>query len=1011
MKKNKLSILALLACISTQLSAQNTDGNISGFIVDKWGAPVYGASVNIVGAPATRVITDEKGRFEIEASVGEKLEVSSIDNGDKIVSIESDKPLTIVMEYAEQLVDIGANKVFTRQESTASVSTIYNKAFNQRAAKNISNALIGQGDGMITLQNAGNYASVEPTFYIRGLQSLSSSTPLILVDGIERDLTLVSPEEVESVSILKDAAAVALYGYKAINGAVLITTKRGKYNTKEIKFTYDHLINFQSRRPEFVDAATYAEAINEARGYEGLTPRYSDEEIMAFRTGAGVGGASSMYPYLYPNVNWIDETFKETAATNKYTMEFRGGGSKFRYYTMANLITDKGFIKNPTMNEGYSTQNKYSRANLRTNLDIDLTNTTKLKLNLLGTLSESSRPGASVDLWNLIYSLPAAAFPVVTDNGAWGGSVTWKGENNPVAQSQGAAYSKGHTRNLYADITLTQDLSSFVKGLRANFVMSYDNYSSIWEDHSKTYAWEGYVTNWSPEMGPNYTYTSGGEMGEMGTGASINDWTRQFYFAGGFDYTNKFGKFDLFAQAKWDYEYRDSYGINTTIYRQNASWYSHLGYDKRYYLDLALVGSGSSLLAPGHKWAFSPTVSAAWVISEESFMDNCSWLDLLKLRASFGIINADYLPTGVLNYWDQMYSITGTQYKFNSSYDSTFGSTIMGRLATANSSHEKAHKYNVGIEASMFKGLNFSVDGYYQRRSDIWVESSGKYTDVVGVEFPYENAGIVDSWGIEARLDYTKKFGDFLFNVGGSYSFNRNKIIEQLEEPRLYDNLVTTGDRLNQIYGLQAVGYFTSKEDIANSPTHTFSTVVPGDIKYQDINNDGMIDSNDKVAIGYSTAIPEIYYNFNLGFEWKGLGFNAMFQGTGNYSAILNTKSMFWPLINNTTLSTHYYENRWTPDNTDARYPRLSSESNANNYQTNTVWLADRSFLKLRNIELYYNIPSKFLEKSKIFGSAKVYLRGVDLLCFDKLDVVDPESYGATNPLNKSLVMGLTIGF
>lgn len=1011
MKKNKLSILALLACISTQLSAQDTVGNISGFIVDKWGAPVYGASVNISGAPATRVTTDEKGRFEIEASVGEKLEISSVDNGDKIVSIENNKPLTIVMEYAEQLVDIGANKAFTRQESTASVSTIYSESFNQRAAKNISNALIGQGEGMITLQKAGNYASVEPTFYIRGLQSLSSSNPLVLVDGIERDLTLVSPEEVESVSILKDAAAVALYGYKAINGAVLITTKRGKYNTKEVKFTYDHLINFQSRRPEFVDAATYAEAINEARGYEGLTPRYSDEEIMAFRTGAGVGGASSMYPYLYPNVNWIDETFKETAATNKYTIEFRGGGSKFRYYTMVNLITDKGFIKNPVMNEGYSTQNKYSRGNLRTNLDIDLTNTTKLKLNLLGTLSESSRPGASVDLWNLIYSLPAAAFPVVTDNGSWGGSVTWKGENNPVAQSQGAAYSKGHTRNLYADITLTQDLSSFVKGLRANFVMSYDNYSSIWEDHSKTYAWEGYVTNWSPEMGPNYTYTSGGEMGEMGTGASINDWTRQFYFAGGFDYTNKFGKFDFFAQAKWDYEYRDSYGINTTIYRQNASWYSHLGYDKRYYLDLALVGSGSSLLAPGHKWAFSPTVSAAWVISEESFMQSCSWLDLLKLRASFGIINADYLPTGVLNYWDQMYSITGTQYKFNSSYDSTFGSTIMGRLATSNSSHEKAHKYNVGLEASMFKGLNFSVDGYYQRRSDIWVTSSGKYTDVVGVDFPFENAGIVDSWGIEAKLDYTKKFGDFLFNVGGSYSFNRNKIVEQLEEPRLYDNLVTTGDRLNQIYGLQAVGYFTSEEDIANSPTHTFSTVVPGDIKYLDVNNDGMIDSNDKVAIGYSTTIPEIYYNFNVGFEWKGLGFNAMFQGTGNYSAILNTKSMFWPLINNTTLSTHYYENRWTPYNTDARYPRLSSESNANNYQTNTVWLADRSFLKLRNVELYYNIPSKFLEKSKILGSAKVYLRGVDLFCFDKLDVVDPESYGATNPLNKSVVMGLTIGF
>lgn len=1012
MKNNKILILALLACMSIPVGAQNTDGSITGVVVDKWGHPVYGAAVNVAGTSAARVVTDNEGRFEIEATAGESLQITAVDKGSTTVKAEAGKPMTIVMDYAAQTIDIGADKNFTRHESTASVATVYNEDFNKRAAKNISNSLFGQGLGLMTLQNSGNYASVEPTFYIRGLQSLSSSTPLVLVDGLERDMTLVSPEEVESVSILKDAAAVALYGYKGVNGAILVTTKRGKYNSREINFTYDHVINFQSRRPEFVDAATYAEAINEARGYEGLSARYSENEIAAFRKGAGYGGASSLYPYLYPNINWVDETFKDVAATNKYTIEFRGGGSKFRYYTIANLLTDKGFIKNANINDGYSTQNKYSRANLRTNLDIDLTNTTQLKLNLLGTLSESSRPGASVNLWNLVYTLPAAAFPIRNDEGSWGGSTTWAGESNPVAQSQGTAYSKGHTRNLYADLTLSQDLSGLLKGLSANMRLSYDSYSSIWEDHSKTYAWKGYVSSWaSGSTDPFYTYTSGGESGEMGTGASINSWTRQFNFAGSVDYNNSFGKFNVYAQAKWDYEYRDSYGTNTTIYRQNASWYSHLGYNNRYYLDLALVGSGSSLLAPGHKWAFSPTVSAAWVLSEESMFKNASWLDLLKIRASFGIINADYLPTGVLDYWDQIYTLTGTQYKFNSSYDTTFGSTIMGRLATLSSSNEKAYKYNVGLDASMFKGLNFTVDGFYQRRKDIWVSSDGKYSDVVGVDFPYENAGIVDSWGIEAGLDFTKRIGDITFNVGGNYTFSRNEIKEQLEEPRLYDNLITTGNRLNQIYGLQAIGYFKNEEDIANSPTQSFSTVRPGDIKYLDVNNDDTIDTNDRIAIGYSNIAPEIYYTFHLGLEWKGLGFNAMFQGTGNYSAILNTQSMFWPLINNTTLSTHYYENRWTPENLSARYPRLSSESNANNYQTNTVWLADRSFLKLRNVELYYRLPKKLLDKSKILGSAKLYVRGTDLLCFDKIDVADPESYGATNPLNKSVIVGLTIGF
>lgn len=1011
-KRHKLITLALLVCMGIPAGAQQTDDNITGVVVDKWGLPVYGATVQVEGTPANLVVTDEEGRFKIGALAGDNLQVNSVDKGSAVARVTDGKPMTIVMGFAGQTVDIGADRTFTRKESTAAVSTTYNEEFNKRAAKNISNSLYGQGLGLTTLQNSGVYANVEPTFYIRGLQSLSSSDPLVLVDGLERDMTLVTPEEVESVSILKDAAAVALYGYKGINGAILITTKRGKYNTKEVKFTYDHVLNIQSRRPEFVDAATYATAINEARGYEGLTARYSDNEISAFRTGAGYGGASSMYPYLYPNVDWVDEVFKNTASTNKYTIEFRGGGSRFRYYTMIGLLTDKGFIKNANENDGYSTQNKYSRGNLRTNLDIDLTSSTKLKLNLLGTLSESSCPGASVDLWDLVYSIPSAAFPIRTDNGNWGGSTTWAGENNPVAQSQGAAYSKGHTRNLYADLTLSQDLGSWLKGLSANMRLAYDTYSSIWEDRSKTYAWEGYSTSWaSGDSGPFYTYVTGGEQGEMATSSSIDNWTRQFNFAGSVDYNNRFGRFDLYTQAKWEYEWRDSYGLNTTVYRQNVSWYTHLGYRQRYYVDLALVGMGSSLLAPGHKWAFSPTVSAAWVMSEENWFKKADWLDLLKIRASFGIIHADYLPDDVMDYWDQIYTLTGTQYKFNSSYDSVFGSTIMDRLATTNSTHEKGYKYNLGLDASLFGGLNLTVDGYYQRRKDIWVASDGYYTDVVGVDAPYENEGVVDSWGMELGLDFTKQVGDVVLNAGGTYTFNRNEIKEQLEEPRLYDNLVQTGHRLQQIYGLQAIGLFKNEEEIANSPTQSFGTVLPGDIKYADVNGDGTIDSNDQVALGYSTAIPEIYYTFYVGLEWKGLGFNAMFQGTGHYSAILNTKSMFWPLVSNTTLSTHYYENRWTPENLNARYPRLSSESNTNNYQTSSWWVVDRSFLKLRNVEVYYRFPKKLLDRSKILGSAKLYVRGTDLLCFDKIDVVDPEAYGATSPLNKSVIVGLQIGF
>lgn len=908
--------------------------------------------------------------------------------------------------FQDQSIDVGANRTFKLSESTAAVSVITNKDVDKRGARNIGNSIIGQGLGLISLQNAGNYAAANPTFYVRGLQSLSGSTPLILVDGIERDIDNITPEEVESVQILKDAAALTLYGYKGANGAVLITTKRGKYKSQSMTVTLDHVFNFAANKPKFVDAPTYAQAINEAYANEGYgnNYRYSDNEIAAFRSG--------QYPYYYPNVNWVDQTFKDNAATNKINAQFTGGGEKFRYYAMIDLISDKGFIKSPNENDGYSTQNKYVKGNMRANIDVDLTPTTKVTANVLGVLLEANRPGSNVDLWDMIYSTPSAAYPVVSQNGNWGGSNTWAGTSNPVAQSVGAAYYKNHTRSVFTDLTLRQDLSGFLKGLSAQARTSYDNTSNIYEDHSKTYIYDVTVPTWADgATAPTATISSYGTDSSMGTTAKTNTFSRRFHFDFGFDYQNRFGDHSIYSQVKWDYEFQDKQGYNTTIYRQDLSWFNHYGYKDRYFADLSLVYSGSSRLAPNTKWSFSPTVSGAWVISKENFMKNVSWIDFLKLRASFGILNQDLLPNDTWTYYVQQYQVSGGTYPFNSGWGSDFGRTYLDRLAAINPGHEKAYKYNVGVDATLFKGLNVTLDGYFQRRSDIWVEASGAYTAVVGVDAPYENAGKVDSWGGELGLDYTKHIGEVTFNLGGNLNYNRNKIKEQLEEPRLYDNLIQTGHSLNQIYGLKAIGFFKDAADIANSPVQTFSTVKPGDIKYEDVNGDNKIDENDKTAIGYSTAAPQLYYSFHLGAEWKGFGVDMMFQGTGRYSAVLNTKSMYWPLVNNTTISQYYYDNRWTTDNQDAKFPRLSPQSNANNYQTNTVWLADRSFLKLRNVEVYYNFANSLLQKTKVVNGAKIYVRGTDLFCLDHLSVSDPESYGATNPLTRSVVVGLSVTF
>ena len=912
----------------------------------------------------------------------------------------------------KQKANIGGNKVFDLEQTTGAVSVITTSTLDRRNAKNISMDLLGQGSGLESLQNGGIYAVQNPTFYVRGLQTLNgNNTPLIIVDGIEREVRDISPEEVERVYILKDAVATSLYGYKGANGVISIETKRGEKNSRQISVSYDHSFSNISHRPKFVDGYTYGLAINEGRANDGLSPMYQAWELQALK--------EQSYPYLYPNVNWVDETFRNTSNFDKVSFQFRGGSEKFKYYAVANFLYNNGYIKHPNENQGYSTQDKFSRGNIRMNLDIDLTPTTLVKVNVFGSLTESQRPGDQANLWDMMYTVPSAAFPIKAENGLWGGSSTWDGTLNPVAQSIGAAYYKNHGRTLFSDLTLRQDLGMVTPGLSAQVSVAYDNYANIYENHSKTYRYQPVNIQWpAGQEVPTWSYPTDDDGADvvygvdsaMGTAANTNEYDRYFYVGGSVNYDRTFGKLGVYSQLKWDYESTDPEGINNTVHRQNISWWSHLNYDNRYLLDLTLAEMGSSRLAPKTKWAFSPTIGLGWIISNESFWSNPDCY--LKLRASAGKINADYLPDNNWTYYVQQYVESGGLYPFNSAFGSSFGTMSLGQMATVNPSHEQAYKYNIGIDASPVEGLNLSLDLFKERRNHIFVSSAGKYTALIGMTAPYENAGVVDSKGLEVSLDYSRTFGDFSFNIGGNFSYNKNKIINMLEEPRLYPNLIQTGHSVSQIYGLEAIGFFKDEADIANSPQQLFSTVRPGDIKYRDVNGDKVIDANDKVAIGRSETCPEIYYNFRVGAEYKGIGIYAFFQGTGNYTAVLNTKGMYWPLINNTNISQYAYDNSWRPGNEEnAIFPALSSQNNANNYQTSTLWLRNRAFLKLRNLEIYYNVPKAWLNSTlKVVNGAKFYVRLVDFFATSNVPQNDPECFGI-NPVDKSVALGLSVTF
>ncbi|MFR5199251.1 MAG: SusC/RagA family TonB-linked outer membrane protein [Bacteroides caccae] len=1004
MKKYKILALAIFACVTLNGWAQSED-NVTGRVLDEKGKPVAGALVSVEENPLVRVATDKNGRFEITAVKGSRLKVQTGDDAMKVVKIENGSELTVVMDYSSEKVNYGFGLQQTNAESTGAVSTVYAENIDKSSAFSIGNSLYGNVLGLTTMQSTGVVWEQMPSMYIRGLKTLNGNNGILLVvDGLERDnnwqaLKYITPEEVESVSVLRDAAALALYGYRGVNGVVNIVTKRGKYDTREINFSYDHAFNYMTRKPELADAYTYASALNEALTNDGKQVRYSQNELNAFKNGTS--------PYLYPNVNWWEEVFRDRGASDIATLSFRGGSTKMRYYTMMNLQNNRGFIKNFDTNADYSTQEKYSKANFRTNLDIDLSPKTKMQANIMGILNEFSRSGMGSDnLISKLYQLPSAAFPIRTESGLWGGNTTW-GENwNPVALTEGRAYSKGHTRGLYADMSLRQDLSSLTKGLGASVRIGYDNLASYWENHTKGYKYGmASVASWENGLPIAGEEITGGKDTEM-SGDSKLDWQyRAFNFQMNVDWQRQFGVHSLYSMLLYTYKYDNAKGINNTFYRQNAGWYTHYGFKNRYFADFTLMASASNLLAPDHRWNVSPTVGLAWLISNEKFMQSQNVVDFLKLRASFGMLNTDNIPGN--GYWNETVG-GGNGYPINNNFGGD-GGWHEGRLASVNGTTEKAYKYNAGVDATLFKGLTLTVDGFYERRSDIWVSSDGQNSAVLGASGSYVNAGIVDSWGTEIGANYYKKMGNVELNLGGTFTYNRSKIIEMLEEPAAYDYTRSTGNPVGQIFGLQAIGYFVDQADIDNSLPQQFGPVKAGDIKYKDMNGDKVINSDDRVAMGYNSTCPEIYYSFSLGLEWKGLGFSAQFQGVGNYTAILSG-TYYHPLVDNTTISNYVYRNRWTPETPNARFPRLTTETVDNNLQTSSLWLADRSFLKLRNCEVYYKLPSSWLNRFWV-KNAKVYVRGVDLLCFDSIDQLDPEAMNSSYPATRSIHVGLSVGF
>lgn len=883
-------------------------------------------------------------------------------------------------------------------DRTSAISSISGESIAKAPVRSLEDALIGRLSGLNAV-----YTSSGVEFTIRGLQTLSDNGIVILVDGYERPLTMLRTEEIESVSVLKDAAATAIYGYRGVNGILSIKTKRGYGKGLYVNAGYEHLFNTAMRIPKTVGAYSYASALNEARSNDGLPPYYSEAALEAFRTGS--------MPDLFPDVDWRSEILRNTGHTDVFYADFSGGSDKLKYYAFFNLQFDNGLLKKFS-GLPYPVQFKDNRAEVRANIDADVSPTTKLSVNIAGYLGAENSPHGMPEneLMSTLYRLPSAAFPVRTPDGMWGGDYYWK-DINPVARITATGYDQTNSRMLLADAQIIQDFSFIVKGLSARVRAGFDTFSEFMEQRVTGFEYNRDYPIFNPDgsIGDVFRPANGGnKSGDLTFSHYVNSHWRRTNFDADITYKGQTGNNAYSAILMYSLQNMSGAGVDNTFFRHNLSLVLGYAFKKSIDLSLSLTSSGSNRNFKACRYAVSPVISLSWDISKEDFMRRYKSVDILQLRASAGVLHNDFLPQ--VNITQQNFAASAGSFIYGSENTQVWGAKE-GFLPTINPRIERAFKYNIGFDAGFFKSLRFGIDAYFQNRDRIFVSSTPSLPSVTGVEGPYVNAGKVFSYGVEFSADYEYIRNEFRFAVSGLFSFNRNRIRNTIERADISQNASRIGHSLDQFFGLEATGFFVDENEISSSVLHSFSQVRPGDVMYKNQNEDNIIDANDEIPLRFGKT-PEIGFSLNLGFSYKGIGIDAMFQGAANYSTYLSVPGIHFPLVNNANVSSDYLDKCWRPDgsNPNPVYPRLTSKASLNNYRPNSIWIANAAFLKLRYLDLYYDFPQSVVRKLRM-ENLRIFARGMNLFSVDGIRNMDPESVGTGMPVSRTMSLGIAVNF
>ncbi|KAA6349794.1 TonB-dependent receptor SusC [termite gut metagenome] len=1010
----KLLAIIILLITSMNIYAQST---VTGTVADDNGKPLSGVTVKIKNS-STIVASQLDGHFSITGNKGDILEFTHPDyyghelkyvsNTNIVVQLASrylsnnnltlDKNLTPVKKqvnilHGEQAIpDLiqSVGFVNTNQLTTTPGSQMMNALAGRIAGLNISFS-----NGLPGMDNSGI------SYNVRG-----SRAQTILIDGVERGYTSIDAEQIESVTVLKDALSSVMFGMRSSNGIISITTKKGESGTPRISFSAQLGFEQPTALPKPLPAWQYATLYNEAKqndaGLSAVVPAYTSEQIAAYQ--------NQTDSYLYPDVDWYKMVLKDNTPVNHYNFNIQGSGRGFRYFVDLDYMKEAGIFKTVPENR-YNTNSDLSRYIARTNLGVDVTKTTNFQLNLFGRSQKINQPGAGTStVLTSLLNTPQNAYPVFNPDGSLGGNDRYQQHINIWGQSVSRGYIFQDMRDLAIDLTVIHNLDFLAKGLYAKIQGSYNNTTYYTTTRQKNFAVYQY----------NGTqYTQYGTDTEQTTTGAANDRYRVTYIKGEIGYRQVFGKHSINALLLADRQSKllFSSGYLPENYSTIATRIDY-SFADRYSVEFAGSRGGHNWYAPAKRWANYGAFGLSWNIHNEKFMQDLSFVNILKPRFTYGLTgraNVDYYT------WMQTYTLDNMHGNYSRSYWWGNGGSLQrgsseNALTNPNLEPEKAKKTDIGIDMNLADNrLIVIYDYFYNKYYDI-VATPNYTSPILGTAYPAINYQKFDYYGNEITVTWQDKIKNFNYFISGNLSLIQSKVVYNQELAKDYEYQSGIGKPVGIRFGYIVTGLFKSYEEINDEKNAILSSVSraslrPGDIRYEDRNNDGIINANDQGVIG--SEKPNMYYGINLGFNYKGLDFSILLQGTINRTVYLNGD--FMNGFGNGGMNNAYEYNmgRFTHETAEtAKQPRLWIGSNTNNTQTSTFWQKDADFIRLKNMEIGYTFPTIITRKIGI-PSVKLFVNGLNILTSSELFNVrkdlDPEAWGASYPIMKTFNFGISV--